>query len=92
LPDASSDLMNGTAGFLYALLLLDKRLSTIQDDSMEIFIKEIKYFINEAVKKLQNALVKKRTKPLHETTFLKQSQQVQIVSITKRRRKTEQFI
>ena len=37
-------------------------------------------------------IVKKRTKPQQETTFVKQQKTVQVVSIAKRRRKTEQFI
>ena len=56
--------MDGQAGFLYALLLLDKRLEKLEDDCMETYVKEIKYFIDKTVKKMQDALVKKRTKPL----------------------------
>ena len=59
---------------------------------MEVFVKEIKYFINETVKKMYPKIVKKRTKPQQETTFVKQQKTVQVVSIAKRRRKTEQFI
>merc|ERR1712216_135895 len=72
-----NNLLMGASGFLYALLLLDKRLERVDDETMEVYIKDIKFFISETIKKMQPKIVKKRQKPMQETTFVKQQKTVQ---------------